>query len=59
MKPRVDATALVIGLMALLIASITLWSSFGSVSWAGLGALIPILLVAFGLLGLFVSRPKP
>lgn len=59
MKRSVDATALVTGLVALLIALVGLWAAFGSVPWPTLGALVPLLLVAFGLIGLFASRSRP
>lgn len=58
MKRTVDGAALVIGLVALLIASIALWAAVAPVPWAQLGAFVPLSLVVFGLIGLAASRTK-
>ncbi|MFV0453212.1 MAG: hypothetical protein ACK5LS_13405 [Propioniciclava sp.] len=59
MRNRVDATALVTGLVALLIAVVALASTFTAVNPSDLGAFVPALLVVFGLVGLYVSRTQP
>lgn len=59
MKRRIDGLALTIGLVALLIAAIAVWTSLGSVPWTDVGAFVPLILVAFGLVGLFASHTKP
>ena len=59
MNPRVDVTALVVGLVLLLGATLGLWTSFASVNWAWVGVAVPVCLVLVGLVGLLVSRPKP
>lgn len=59
MRRRADGTALITGLLALLIAVIALWTAFGTVSWADASAFIPLVLVAFGLIGLFASHSRP
>ncbi len=56
MRPRTDATALIVGLVALMVAALGLWSSFGTVNWSWVGVAVPLGLVALGLLGLSLSR---
>lgn len=58
MRSHVDTTALVIGLVGLLIAALGLWIAFGAVNWSWVGVAVPLLLVVFGLAGLFASRSK-
>ena len=52
-------TALILGLLVLTVAALGLWMAFGTVNWSVMGLAIPLFLVAFGLLGLTVSRPRP
>lgn len=59
MKPAADVTALVVGLIGLLIAALGLWTAFGTVTWTLVAAGTPFLLVACGLIGLFASRSTP
>ena len=40
MRRRVDAAALVTGLLAVLLAVVALWAAFGPVPWAALGAFL-------------------
>lgn len=56
MKLKADVTALVIGLLSLLLAALGLWSAFGTVNWSWVGVAAPLCLVVFGLLGLLASR---
>lgn len=56
---RADVTALVVGLLLLILAGLGLWMSFGIVNWALVGVGAPLALVAVGLLGLLSSRPQP
>lgn len=58
MKPRTDVVALVAGLLALSLAGLGLWAAFGTVSWAGVMIAAPVLLVVYGLIGLFASRSR-
>ncbi len=59
MTRRPDVTALILGLLVLTVAALGLWMAFGTVNWSVMGLAIPLFLVAFGLLGLTVSRPRP
>ncbi len=59
MKAPVDVTALVLGLIALLLAALGLLESFGTINWTIIGLIAPLTLVVIGLLGLAWSRPKP
>jgi len=56
---RPDAVALVVGLLALLLAGLGLWSALGTVNWSWVGVAAPLSLVALGLIGLAASRTKP
>lgn len=58
MRPAADTTALVIGLVCLVVAGLGLWSAFGTVNWGVVAATAPFLLVVFGLAGLFASRTR-
>lgn len=57
MMPRPDVTALVLGLLVLTVAALGLWMAFGTVNWSVTGLVIPLFLVAFGIVGLTASRP--
>lgn len=59
MKPSVDVTALILGLLAVVLASLGLWESFGAIDWPLMGLITPVVLVTIGLVGLAWSRPKP
>lgn len=54
-----DVTSLVVGLLLLVLAGLGLWMSFGVVNWAWVGVGAPLAVVLVGLLGLFLSRPRP
>ncbi len=58
MKSRIDVTAAVLGLLALLLAGLGLWESFSVINWSVVGLAAPIGLVLIGLLGLAWSKPK-
>lgn len=58
MTRRPDVTALILGLLVLTVAALGLWMAFGTVNWSVMGLAIPLFLVAFGILGLTVSRPR-
>ena len=59
MSARPDVTALVLGLLVLTIAGLGLWMAFGTVNWTVMGLALPLALVAFGVVGLTASRPRP
>ena len=59
MTRRTDVTALVVGLVLLVLAGLGLWTSFGTVNWAWAGVGAPLALVIVGLVGLTLSRPRP
>ncbi|WP_232548891.1 hypothetical protein [Propioniciclava soli] len=56
---KTDVTALVLGLVGLLVAGLGLWDAFGTVHWPWVWVGAPVALVIFGLLGLFASRTPP
>lgn len=58
MNRRTDVTALVVGLVCLVLAGLGLWRAFGTVNWAWVGVGTPLVLVLVGLLGLMLSRPR-
>lgn len=58
MRTSTDVTAAVLGLLALLLAGLGLWDSFGKINWSVVGLAAPISLVVVGLLGLALSKPK-
>ncbi len=58
MNTRIDVTAAVLGLLALLLAGLGMWESFGTINWSVVGLAAPISLVIIGLLGLAWSKPK-
>ncbi|MDO5629779.1 MAG: hypothetical protein Q4G43_15795 [Mobilicoccus sp.] len=56
MKRSADVAGLVIGLLALAIGGLGLWAALGTVVWSAVAVLAPVLLVAFGLIGILASR---
>ncbi len=59
MKRSIDTTAVIVGLLALLVAGIGLWEAFGTVDWTTAGVIAPVLLIVVGLVGLLTTRaPK-
>lgn len=58
MKARTDVTALVFGTLFLFMAALGLWMAFGDPSWTLVGSLIPLGLVAVGVLGLSLTRNR-
>lgn len=55
---RPDITALSVGLIACSLATLGLWSAYGTVNWPLVGLLTPLTFVTIGLLGLILSRSK-
>lgn len=55
---RTDTTALVVGLIAVLIAGLGLWHAFGTIPWQSMGVLFPIVLVLVGIVGLASTRQR-
>lgn len=59
MNRSIDTTAVIVGLLALVVATIGLWEAFGIVDWATAGVVAPVLLIVVGLVGLLTTRtPK-
>jgi hypothetical protein len=58
MRHSSDVTALVTGLLFLLLALLGLWSAFGTINWGLLGLALPLCLVIIGIAGLGLSRHK-
>ncbi|MDN5571545.1 MAG: hypothetical protein L0G22_09890 [Propionibacteriaceae bacterium] len=58
MRHSTDVTALVLGLVCLLVAVLGIWGAFGTVNWAWVFGATPVCLVVVGLIGLFASRSK-
>lgn len=59
MNARGDVLGLLVGLLALALAALGLWESFGAVAWSAVAIAAPLLLVVIGLIGLLASRGKP
>lgn len=58
-RKRVDVLALTAGLLLTGTAAASLWVTFGgTLSWAVLRVLIPLVLVVIGVLGLMLTRNR-
>jgi hypothetical protein len=55
---RADVTGLTAGLLFLVLAAVALWAAFGTVDWTAVGLALPFALVAIGMLGLNLTRPR-
>lgn len=53
---RTDPTRITLGVIFLLVAAIGLRAAFGGLSWAELGFIAPLALVALGALGISLTR---
>lgn len=58
MRRTVDTTALIVGLLFLVISAVGLWSAFGSPDWSLLGVALPLALVVIGVVGLSSTRNR-
>lgn len=58
MRHCTDATALVTGLLFLMLAVLGLLAAFGTIDWGLLGLALPLCLVIIGIAGLGLSRNK-
>jgi hypothetical protein len=58
-RRRLDASSLIWGLLFLLIAGLGLWVAVGGpIDWHLITISAPVVLIALGLLGLLLSRPR-